>query len=137
MVAFLLQAWVVAYAQPKPRPVLIAAAAIVTAMVFTILIIVALTTYHAVRRENSPFETPLSNVIRLLFISRGNQEGSTQSTEDMLEVAKDDGNDMVYNRGSEGYLFSPETLKVYASVVINSPEAEVLDKVVPSFRFAA
>ncbi|KZT36118.1 hypothetical protein SISSUDRAFT_1063911 [Sistotremastrum suecicum HHB10207 ss-3] len=135
MVAFLLQAWVVAYAQPEPRPVLIAAASIVTAMVFTILIIVTVTTYHAVRRENSPFETPLSNVIRLLFISGGNHEGSTQSTEDMLEVTKDDGKDMIYERGSEYYEFTPATLKVYASVVINSPEAEVLDKVVPSFRF--
>ncbi|KZS89477.1 hypothetical protein SISNIDRAFT_489158 [Sistotremastrum niveocremeum HHB9708] len=144
MVAFLLQAWVVAYAQPTPRPVLIAAAAIVTAMVFTILIIVIVTTYHAVRRDNSPFETPLSNVIRLLFTSEGNHEGSTQSTEDMLEVTKDDGKDMVYQRGYEYYEFKPETLKVYASVVINSPyasvvinssEAEILDKVVPSFRF--
>ncbi|KZT33071.1 hypothetical protein SISSUDRAFT_444759 [Sistotremastrum suecicum HHB10207 ss-3] len=135
MVAFLLQAWVVAYAQPEPRPVLIAAASIVTAMVFTILIIVTVTTYHAVRRENSPFETPLSNVIRLLFLSGGNYEGSAQSTEDMLEVAKDDGKDMAYQSGSEYFEFTPETLKVYASVVINSPEAEVLDKVVPSFRF--
>lgn len=137
MVAFLLQAWVVAYAQPEPRPVLIAAASIVTAMVFTILIIVTVTTYHAVRRENSPFETPLSNVIRLLFISGGSHEGSAQSTEDMLEVTKDDGEDMGYGSGLKYYSFTPETLKVYASVVINSPEAEVLDKVVPSFRFAA
>ncbi|KZS89479.1 hypothetical protein SISNIDRAFT_225864 [Sistotremastrum niveocremeum HHB9708] len=134
MVAFLLQAWVVAYAHPQPRPVLIVAAAIVTAMVFTILIIVTVTTYHAVRRDNSPFETPLSNVIRLLLSSGGEHGGSSQRTEDILEVTSDDEKDVSYWTGSD-YGFTVETLKVFASVVINAPEAEVLEKVVPSFRF--
>ncbi|KZS89468.1 hypothetical protein SISNIDRAFT_469241 [Sistotremastrum niveocremeum HHB9708] len=134
MIAFLLQTWVVAYAQPKPRPVLIAAAAIVTLMVFTILIIVTGTTYHAVRRDNSPFETPLSNVIRLLLQSDGNHDGGTHGTDDMLEVTKGDREEFRYHRGSEYYACTPETLKVFASVVINSPEAEALDTVVPSFR---
>ncbi|KZT43202.1 hypothetical protein SISSUDRAFT_1040655 [Sistotremastrum suecicum HHB10207 ss-3] len=135
MVAFLLQAWVVAYAQPRPRPVLIAAAAIVSATVFTILIIVTVTTYHAVLRENSPFETLLSNVIRLLFKGGGNHEGNPNGPEDMLEVTKDDGKNKEFQTESEIYFFVPETLKVFASVAINSPEVEVLDKVAPSFRF--
>ncbi|KZT39585.1 hypothetical protein SISSUDRAFT_1061062 [Sistotremastrum suecicum HHB10207 ss-3] len=138
MIAFLMQAWIVAYAQPEPRPILIAAAAIVSIMVLTILIIVGVTTYHAVCKENSPFETPLSNVIRLLLDKEPSRKNRLATVEDILETTEGDDQERSYrNEKGSGHTFHTETLKLYSSTVMNTTETDVLEKAVPSFRFIA
>ncbi|KZT39558.1 hypothetical protein SISSUDRAFT_629050 [Sistotremastrum suecicum HHB10207 ss-3] len=126
MTAFLLQAWVVAYSQPTPQPVLIAAAVIVAGLVLAIMIIIIATTFHAVKWENSPFETPLSSLLRRLLPDLSEEEddedGDEEDVGDLLEVKKDDDEDV-------------ETLKVYAGVVLNATEPETLEYAVPSYRW--
>ncbi|KZT34200.1 hypothetical protein SISSUDRAFT_1053165 [Sistotremastrum suecicum HHB10207 ss-3] len=143
MMAFLLQAWVVAYAQTEPRPVLVAAAVIVSALVLSIIMIVVVTTYHAVMMDNSPFETPLSNAIRLVMHVEVKEKGRLQNIGDWLEVTKEDSMPMEYRvldptirrTQLDLYLFDKEILKTFAGVVMNTAETEVLEKAVPSFRF--
>ncbi|KZS87158.1 hypothetical protein SISNIDRAFT_471178 [Sistotremastrum niveocremeum HHB9708] len=136
MSAFLMQAWIVAYVQPEPRPILIAAAAIVSVMVLTILIIVGVTTLHAVRWENSPFETPLSTVLRLLLRKEPPAEERVENVEDLLEVKEEDAQPRFYEiENGLKHAFHPETLKLYAAMVMNTTETDVLEKAVPSFRF--
>ncbi|KZS89490.1 hypothetical protein SISNIDRAFT_226475 [Sistotremastrum niveocremeum HHB9708] len=122
MVAFLLQAWIVAYAETEPRPVLIAAAAVVTTLVFATMVIVVATTYHAVQNKNSPFETPLSNILRLLLRRDTRKTTETTDMAQFVELKSDESSYM-------------ETLRIYAGVVLKTSDTEVLEKAVPSFEY--
>ncbi|KZS92286.1 hypothetical protein SISNIDRAFT_550672 [Sistotremastrum niveocremeum HHB9708] len=141
IVGLLVQLWALAFACSKPAFVLIVGAAFATGLSILILGVILATTYHAAITENSPFESPLSAALRpaLLWL-RARTKKHAQSvapTSARLEVDNKLGEPTVEEsvRLKEDDDDSVRTLKIYARLIINTNDPEILERVVPSFEF--
>ncbi|KZS92057.1 hypothetical protein SISNIDRAFT_467286 [Sistotremastrum niveocremeum HHB9708] len=140
IIGLLIQLWALAFSCDEPASTIIVGAVLATALSVAILGVIIATTYHAAVTENSPFESPLSAAMRPAlqwFRSRswgqpdakasggaigGSEHPETKLTVDDLVKARDDENENV------------EALKTYARLVLNTNDAEVLERAVPSFE---
>ncbi|KZT34449.1 hypothetical protein SISSUDRAFT_1065320 [Sistotremastrum suecicum HHB10207 ss-3] len=139
VLGFLIQLWDLTFSFAGSAPILIIGAVLATGITLIILGIITTTTLHAALTENSPFESPLSNAMKpfLWWIRRRLQKDDdkehdeskeskrTKDTEDvgaLIEWKKDDAPNML-------------ALKTYAKLVLNTNDAEVLERAIPSFEF--
>lgn len=146
VLGFLIQLWALSVSFSGPAPILLVGGALATAISLVILGIVVATTVHASLHENSPFESPLSNAMRPLLhrmglrVSTADPSPRKDAAEHYHEsfVADDDIDDvaaLVKWNGSDAE--EEEVLKTYARLVIETSDAEVLERAVPSFDFEA
>ncbi|KZS92053.1 hypothetical protein SISNIDRAFT_467283 [Sistotremastrum niveocremeum HHB9708] len=133
IVGLLIQLWALSFSCNKPSFVLIFGAAYATALSMIILGVILATTYHAAITKNSPFESPLSAALRPALqwfklsdqnkcVEREFAEGLKEKTVDQLVRAEEQDTDTV------------KALKTYARLVLNTTDAEVLERAVPSFE---
>ncbi|KZS92085.1 hypothetical protein SISNIDRAFT_467308 [Sistotremastrum niveocremeum HHB9708] len=138
IIGLLIQLWELAFSCDRPSFILVAGAAVATALAIVILGIILATTYHAAVNQNSPFESPLSAAMRPAlrwfksktqrkdaskeFDEGEHAESSQEKTVDELVRAEEEDTDTV------------KALKTYARLVLNTTDAEVLERTVPSFE---
>ncbi|KZT40894.1 hypothetical protein SISSUDRAFT_416729 [Sistotremastrum suecicum HHB10207 ss-3] len=144
VLGFLIQLWDLTFSFAGSAPILIVGGVLATGLSLVILGIIMVTTLHAALNDNSPFESPLSNAMKpmLRWIRRRVQpQGHGQPDDDrtkdesaetngsrdaddmgaLIQWKKDDGTDIL-------------ALKMYAKLVLNTNDAEVLERAVPSFE---
>ncbi|KZS86572.1 hypothetical protein SISNIDRAFT_543898, partial [Sistotremastrum niveocremeum HHB9708] len=138
IVGLLIQVWALSFACSKPSFVLVVAAAISTGLSVIILGVILSTTYHAAITESSPFESPLSAAMRpalqwfRLHILRkdapttsatdkGAAHSQKKSVDELIQMEEKDTDNL-------------KALKTYARLVLNTTDAEVLERAVPSFE---
>ncbi|KZT34991.1 hypothetical protein SISSUDRAFT_1064843 [Sistotremastrum suecicum HHB10207 ss-3] len=145
VLGFLIQLWDLAFSFAGSAPILIIGGMLATGITLVILGFIVATTIQAALTENSPFESPLSNAMKplLRWIRRrvqtrecGRTEANretdekdetedttdTEDLEDLIRWRKDDATNIL-------------ALKTYAKLILNTNDAEVLDRAVPSFEY--
>ncbi|KZS93753.1 hypothetical protein SISNIDRAFT_454175 [Sistotremastrum niveocremeum HHB9708] len=145
VLGFLIQLWELAFSFAGPAPILIVGGALATGLTLVILGIIMVTTIHAALSDNSPFESPLSNAMKplLQWIRRRVRHQGHDQSED--EKKKDESSEGGSPKGAEdvGALVrwkeddgtNISALKTYAQLVLNTNDAELLERAVPSFEF--
>ncbi|KZT36051.1 hypothetical protein SISSUDRAFT_1050409 [Sistotremastrum suecicum HHB10207 ss-3] len=147
IVGLLIQVWALSFSCSKPSFVLIVAAAISTGLSVTILGVILSTTYHAAITENSPFESPLSAAMRPALqwfksLTKTQENGPNEPVVDIDDENEDRDFDYMVNpilvdklvKVEEEDTDSVNALKTYARLVLNTTDAEVLERAVPSFE---
>ncbi|KZT31250.1 hypothetical protein SISSUDRAFT_1067926 [Sistotremastrum suecicum HHB10207 ss-3] len=138
IVGLLIQVWALSFSCSKPSFVLIVAAAISTGLSIVILGVILSTTYHAAITENSPFESPLSAAMRpalqwfRLHILRKDAPKISEKDEGRAESQKKSVDELM--RMEENDTDTVKALKTYARLVLNTTDAEVLERTVSSFE---
>ncbi|KZT41786.1 hypothetical protein SISSUDRAFT_1042289 [Sistotremastrum suecicum HHB10207 ss-3] len=159
VVGLLIQFWELAFSFQGPAAILAFGAVVATILSLIILGIIVATTVHATLHQNSPFESPLSNALLPLlmrirrfrglagsYIQKGGEKDARRTDwEDDDDDDDDDDLSTGHKRGADDVLSSIQwqdgdgtdiqTLKTYARLVINTNDADVLERVVPSFDF--
>ncbi|KZT35139.1 hypothetical protein SISSUDRAFT_199648 [Sistotremastrum suecicum HHB10207 ss-3] len=165
VLGFLIQLWEIAVSFTGRAPILLFGGAFATGLSVIIMGIIVVTTFHAALHNNSPFESPLSNLLQpFLRWSRyilPQEFGSDEKDNNDVDLEKKGQNDNEdqgeYPDEWEGGQNTPETdavedvealvrwqksdpedvqaLKAYARLVINATDMEVLERAVPSFEF--
>ncbi|KZT31453.1 hypothetical protein SISSUDRAFT_1067744 [Sistotremastrum suecicum HHB10207 ss-3] len=119
-----------------------------TALAVVILGIVLLSTVHATLRNNSPFESPMSNGARaLLKWLRKGRKVTTRAPEHGTNASGGGGSEkadvkdadhveaLITWESSEKEEKDIKALKTYARLVLNTNDADVLERAIPSFEF--
>ncbi|KZT36952.1 hypothetical protein SISSUDRAFT_914236 [Sistotremastrum suecicum HHB10207 ss-3] len=145
VLGFLIQLWDLSFSFTTSAPILIVGGVFATGLTLIILGIITVTTVHAGVNDNSPFESPLSNAMKplLRWILRCVQKQGHSQTEDNRDrggrgeskgtADKEDLAALVEWKKDD----APNTLalKTYAKLVLNTNDAEVLERSIPSFEF--
>ncbi|KZT31197.1 hypothetical protein SISSUDRAFT_1067979 [Sistotremastrum suecicum HHB10207 ss-3] len=138
IVGLLIQVWALSFSCSKPSFVLVVAGAISTGLSVLILGVILSTTYHAAITENSPFESPLSAAMRPALhwfrshILRKDAPKTYEKDEGVAESQKKSVDELI--RTDEKDTDNVKALKTYARLVLNTTDAEVLERTVPSFE---
>ncbi|KZT32270.1 hypothetical protein SISSUDRAFT_1133257 [Sistotremastrum suecicum HHB10207 ss-3] len=138
IVGLLIQVWALSFSCSSPSFVLVVAAAISTGLSVIILGVILSTTYHAAITDNSPFESPLSAAMRPALqwfrshIQRKDAPKTSVKDEGAPETPKKSVDELI--RTEETDSDSVKALKTYARLVLNTTDAEVLERTVPSFE---
>ncbi|KZT33678.1 hypothetical protein SISSUDRAFT_1053918 [Sistotremastrum suecicum HHB10207 ss-3] len=150
---FLIQLWQISFSFAERAPILIIGGTVSTALVLVILGIIDVTTCHAALYANSPFESPLSQAIqtpmhwaRQLFTSRIPYGWAAEAEEqpdlekaEMTTGTEDDAVPVVDVQALTAWKDTDDpdakALKTYARLVLNTTNAELLERCVPSFDF--
>ncbi|KZS88895.1 hypothetical protein SISNIDRAFT_469786 [Sistotremastrum niveocremeum HHB9708] len=149
VIGFLIQLWDLTFSFAGSAPILIIGGVLATGITLIILGIITVTTVHAGVNDNSPFESPLSNAMKPLFrwmlcrlqkCGHSQTEDNSDKDESEDESYKDEGiadkEDVAalieWKKDDEPNLLA---LKTFAKLVLNTNDAEVLERVVPSFEY--
>lgn len=150
LTGFMLQIFSIAqFGFVQQSRILIAAGVLALGMCGVAAAVIGGTTWHAIKDPDSPFKSRLSSGLQdfMSWISgqwQGKPKADETGTEDrgaedqeLFEVKDDDIEREWhwYDNDGEARSITTETLKVYARLVKNATETEVLDRAVPSFSF--
>ncbi|KZT38519.1 hypothetical protein SISSUDRAFT_735690 [Sistotremastrum suecicum HHB10207 ss-3] len=152
VVGFLIQLWQLAFSFGRPAPILIVGGVLATGLSLLILGIVVATTIHAALHANSPFESPLSNAMKptLRWISQhfgrstmegmrmgeADEKGGQKYDAEESESGQDPDRLEALIKWNDKDSEVERELKTYARLAINTGDAELLDRISPSFNFA-
>ncbi|KZS91595.1 hypothetical protein SISNIDRAFT_487263 [Sistotremastrum niveocremeum HHB9708] len=152
VVGFLIQLWQLAFSFGRPAPILIVGGVLATGLSLLILGIVIATTIHAALHVNSPFESPLSNAMKptLRWISQhfgrsmmegmrmgeADEKGGQKYDSEGSESGQDPDRLEALIKWNDKDSEVERELKTYARLAINTGDAELLDRISPSFDFA-
>ncbi|KZT33161.1 hypothetical protein SISSUDRAFT_1066351 [Sistotremastrum suecicum HHB10207 ss-3] len=146
VLGFLIQLWELAFSFATAAPLLVIGSVVATGLTLIILGIIIVTTIHAALNDNSPFENPMSNALSpvLRWIRRRVRRSPPEhgQTEDDREGATSDETEDASNADDVAALIrwkkddpaNITALKTYAKLVLNTNDAEVLERAVPSFE---
>ncbi|KZT39331.1 hypothetical protein SISSUDRAFT_1045801 [Sistotremastrum suecicum HHB10207 ss-3] len=146
LLGFLLQVFSTAlFGFEKKSWVVLLAGSLATAMCGIVAGIFLWTTKHAMKNEESPFRNPLSTgliavsewILRRKRMLKDEEEEKADGETDLFRVDDRDRTHVLLTKSERGVPdeVTMEMLKVYARLVTNASETELLDKVVPSFSF--
>lgn len=150
LIGFMLQVFSIArFGFGQQSRILIAAGALALGMCGVAAAAIGWTTWHAIKDPDSPFRSRFStgilNVMQWISgrwtgkktVEDAASDGKNGGGEDLFEVTDGDkGKELDWFEFGKGeQRISLETLKVYARLVKNATETEVLDRAVPSFSF--
>lgn len=142
VIGFILQVWSITLSFDEPSAILILGAILVTIWSAGAAAILAWTTWHAISIKNSPFETPLSNSLRELrswYLKRETREITKlvpENSEAKQGETPPDSSRRDLHKINLEEAIRHKTLEVYARLVQNTAETEVLEKAVPSFAYS-
>ncbi|KZS88893.1 hypothetical protein SISNIDRAFT_528660 [Sistotremastrum niveocremeum HHB9708] len=145
VLGFLIQLWDLSFSFTTSAPILIVGGVFATGLTLIILGIITVTTVHAGVNDNSPFESPLSNAMKplLRWIRRRIRKRGHSQTEDDRDKGGRGESKGTTDKEDVAALIKWQTddapnilaLKTYARLVLNTNDAEVLERTVPSFEF--
>ncbi|KZS92023.1 hypothetical protein SISNIDRAFT_467260 [Sistotremastrum niveocremeum HHB9708] len=148
IIGLLIQLWALAFSCEKPAFVLIVGGALGTGLSVLIFSIILATTYHAAIHEHSPFESPLSVALQPVLewwnARKAKQDPLPEKPHDEvphdavdLPVVSNKGNlsieELMDNSDDDSE--TVRSLKIYARLVFNTNDPDVLERVAPSFEF--
>ncbi|KZT33434.1 hypothetical protein SISSUDRAFT_1066158 [Sistotremastrum suecicum HHB10207 ss-3] len=160
VVGFLIQLWELAFSFGVSSPILIFGGVFATGLSLVILGIIVVTTIHAALHDNSPFESPLSNIMRPILRWTAHipplPHGSVADRKAQRKESEVDANHKVFEIPENADLASfgeadgvaalvqwnptderdVAALKTYARLVLNTNDADLLERAVPSFEFS-
>ncbi|KZT32757.1 hypothetical protein SISSUDRAFT_488668 [Sistotremastrum suecicum HHB10207 ss-3] len=149
IIGLLTQLWALAFSCDKPAFLLIVAGALGTGLSVLIFSVILATTYHAAIHEHSPFESPLSVALQpvLEWWNSRKEKQPSQSEKPHAEVADDAvGLPVEWSKSkisieelmdnSDDDSETLRSLKIYARLVVNTNDPDVLERVAPSFEFS-
>ncbi|KZT34090.1 hypothetical protein SISSUDRAFT_1053328 [Sistotremastrum suecicum HHB10207 ss-3] len=144
----LYQLWAVAFSFVSPAPILVATSALGTLLTFCIALLIVATTAHAVIHSDSPFDGPLSRVVRRYLVTASKtieRYNAAIPSNDQPELAPDfqEDNDLfgdwsdpdTLEKWDERMEARTQAVETFARLISETNEPDLLQRTVPALQF--